>query len=714
MRTVGGPGGRRAPAGRSIAPVSRVHLFAGLLLITIVVAHAEGDEPAAGRDERHVRVVADPAGWMDVGEHLWNPPRPLGFEARGSTLGWLHGVAYRAHVRAALQGVQPALSPERLEEARRLLPGLDPDFDAELEGLAAGAQVPAEALLALELLPADAAGAPAPLMSMVALGAATSMGQALHAVALDATSASSTVVLFNEAGAIPLVLLGAPGRLGGWSGMNLAGLSVSAEEFERVRDDGDVLPTRWLVRDVLRRAHTLEEAVAYVKGLARTHGIRVTILDGPRRAARVIERRGSDVQMRRPNEGLLAGYDPDAPLGCFEGACDPDVPRADPLDPARTTWLRAQLGPAHGVIRASLLEAAMAGTGEAASPSRVAAVFQPQTLAVRVRLDADASWRERNLAGHLDILLNPFTLGPRGQRLSAPRERRLRGLPQVEDAGEVRVTKKPVPLPGISIHGVEFASPASSGFAANDRIRAVYYEPHEVRGAVIVLPAWKESNLVGQGLLAIALAQKGYAALVLPLPYQVDRALEGFDPGQMTLSADLARTRQAFLQGAADAARASRWLETRGIEPVRQAVMGTSLGGHVAALAYGAYPERFGAGVFLLAGGDISTALLQPNRTTGRLRKALLERGVTPEEALPLMEVVDGVTWADPTRGAGVLVVGAKEDDVVPPANVKALAAAYGGARLEWLEGDHYGILRQLPKTIAWVVDHLGKALPPR
>jgi len=261
---------------------------------------------------------------------------------------------------------------------------------------------------------------------------------------------------------------------------------------------------------------------------------------------------------------------------------------------------------------------------------------------------------------------------------------------------------------------VELTSAAPSGFASNDTIHGVFYRPQAPKGAVIALPAWKESNLAGQGLLALALAREGYAVLVMPLPYQVDRALEGRGSGEMTFSADLARTRQAWLQGAADVARASLWLEAQGFEPRRQAVMGVSLGGHVAALAYGAYPERFGAGVFLLAGADASTALLHENRTTGRIRRALLERGVTPEEALSLMGLLDGGTWARPERAPGVLVVGAKEDDVVPPANVRALAAAYGGARLEWLEGDHYGILRQLPKTIAWVVDHLGKALPPR
>ena len=143
--------------------------------------------------------------------------------------------------------------------------------------------------------------------------------------------------------------------------------------------------------------------------------------------------------------------------------------------------------------------------------------------------------------------------------------------------------------------------------------------------------------------------------------------------------------------------------------------MGVSLGGHVAALAYGAYPQRFAAGAFLLAGGGLERGLLQqPNRITGRIRERLLEHGVTPEEALGLVRIMDGVRWADPRRKAGVLLIGAEADTVVPPENVRALAAAYGGARTEWVPGDHYGLLLHLSQALDWVIEHLAKNLAPR
>jgi dienelactone hydrolase len=377
-------------------------------------------------------------------------------------------------------------------------------------------------------------------------------------------------------------------------------------------------------------------------------------------------------------------------------ALRPEGPRGYPA-------LRAFLEPHHGRLRLAELKRGLALPEVCVPGTRFACLFEPQSLLAHLRPTAVASAPAPDGSQgwtRVDLL----------EQLSLEAQARYAPTPPVTDIGPVRVEKMPLSIGAVELSAVELQSPAPSGFATNDRIRGVFYRPAAPKGAVIALPAWKESNLAGQGLLALALAKEGYAVLVMPLPYQVDRALEGRGSGEWTFSADLARTRAAFLQGAADVARASLWLEEQGFAARHQAVMGVSLGGHVAALAYGAYPERFGAGVFLLAGGDVSTALLTENRTTGRIRRALLERGVTSEEAVPLMRVVDDATWATPARGAGVLVVGAEEDDVVPPANVRALAAAYGNARLEWLEGDHYGILRQLPKTIAWVVDHLGKA----
>jgi dienelactone hydrolase len=566
-------------------------------------------------------------------------------------------------------------------------------------------------LLVLVLLPLGAGLAPhargdekpvTTVTSIVLVGEATSMGQLLHAALVEGPVAPPAALALRPDAEVPYVARAGDEEGGALVGMNAHGVCVSLEEFPgpttpAVTFGEQVVSPQRLVADVLGSAASVEDA-AVVLGLSPMRGAaRFTISDGRRLDARVVERFGRGVQQRKAFEGVLAGCDPDAGLECFLGACDPDVPRCDPAGPRGYPALRRALDPLHGRARHGDLETALLGAEVTKAPAAQVVVFEPQLLRARVgtrtAADAAATWET------LDLLA----------KLAPERRARFAPLATPDLSGAVTRTKRTLALGGVELHDVSFRSPRPSGFEFNDTVRGVYYRPKTAKGALIALPAWKESNLVGQGLLATRLAADGFAVLVMPLPYQVDRAAPGVGSGAWTLSADLARTRAAFVQGAADVARAARWLaEEDGFGAAKVGVMGVSLGGHVAALAYGAHPQHLAAGCFLLAGGGFETALLEPNRTTGRMRERLLARGVTPEEARSLVEAIDGVTWAKPERRAGVLLVGADKDDVVPPRNVKALAAAYGDARLEWIPGDHYAILLHLGKTLDWVVEHVG------
>lgn len=671
-------------------------------------------DPHALPFEAVEEVLPSPQGELRLEWDLDPPPAPFEYGRRC-------GQASRLPPRAA-PPARAEVTRAQVLAARRTAGLLDATRTRWLEdllGWAQGGERPFDALL-VQALEAPVVAQAERVSSVVALGKASSMGQALHGVRRAAAAGEAREQLLRLVpgdGSAPLLLLGVPGLVGGWAGMNAHGLSASVEVFQRVAPQQGHVPARWIARDLLAACRTLDEAVERAVGLAHSDGVRITLVDGWRLDARVVERVGADAQVRRPSEGLLVGCDPDAALACFVGACDPDVPRCDPEGPRDYPGLRAALEQAHGTLRSRTLEELLLAPQEPPLAPCFACVFEPQRLALRAclpgPLGTPAAWQSIALGAPERTGEAPAAVVPPATALAPAARRATAGFPEVDGPGEVHLARKPVGMPGVQLHDVLLASPAPSGFARNDTIRGVWYLPPEPRGALIALPAWKESNLVGQGVLALALARKGYAVLVMPGPYQVDRALEGFSSGEMTLSPDLARMRQAFVQGAADVARAAQWIVTQGIPRERVGVMGVSLGGHIAALAYGAYPEHLAAGCFLLAGGSLGTALMQPNRTTGRMREALLARGVTPEEARPLMRLIDGVTWADPARARGALVVGARADDVVPPANVRALAEAYG-ARLEWLEGDHYGILVQVPKTIDWVVDHLGQAFATR
>ena len=154
--------------------------------------------------------------------------------------------------------------------------------------------------------------------------------------------------------------------------------------------------------------------------------------------------------------------------------------------------------------------------------------------------------------------------------------------------------------------------------------------------------------------------------------------------------------------------RAGLWLEReRGFPPKRQALLGLSLGGHVGSLALGAHPDRFGAGVFLLAAAGIAKTLFEANGITDGIRARLTTRGVTAREAAELLDAIDPARHARPDLADRILLVAGTTDPVTPRARVEDLARAWGDARVLWFEGGHYGMMRHLATVIREVSTHL-------
>ncbi len=339
----------------------------------------------------------------------------------------------------------------------------------------------------------------------------------------------------------------------------------------------------------------------------------------------------------------------------------------------------------------------------------LACVFEPQTgrflTATRDRVDPDPATGAVAFEAH-DLLA---LLARRRTTAFAPR------ADDVDARGvEVGAT---FPLGAIERVALTFPSPLPSGVARNDVVHAALFRPkgRPAVGAVIHLPAWRERDLTAESLVAAGLASQGLAVVLMPLPWQASRAAEGVEPGEWTLSADLARTREAWRQGLADVLRVSRWLESaQGFGPDRQAVFGIPLGGHVASIALGAYPDRFRAGAFVLAGGGLERALDAKEVHLQAAARDLAARGVTRADVIEMVDVLDPANWANANRRDDVFLVGARADEIVPAAQVEVLATAWGGAHVLWLEGSHMGALKEAPRILEGVTRHLKTRLAPR
>ncbi len=616
--------------------------------------------------------------------------------------------------------------PALVLAARGLQKNIPSHYLDEMEGIADGAGVPYDSILlentfltlAEQTDPAKLLQMPARCTNMAFFGDATTLGQPLLVSTLDwgmekVLKDTTVVLIVRPDDGHAFVSVTWPGMVGVLRAMGSQGLAVSEESVAAPSDTtADGVPINFLLRDVIEHANGLDDAVLRVVKAKGTAGYHVTIVDGHRRDARVVEKTATRHQVRKPVDGALWGCDP-TEGACFDGACDAQIPRADGSSVIRYQSSREVFGARRGHLDARSAKLLLP------SPTKVwtegtllACVFEPQLGRFHVclgdGLDLDPTSGVANWA--TGSLSDPFA----DRRASAVGE----VAPVVADAGNVKEGERRV-FGKIARIPVEFDSPRPSGIAKNDRIRATLYLPAdgEPRGAIIQLPIWKERSLAGEAIVSTALAAKGYAVFLFPSPYQVDRAPDGVGPGDWTISSDLSRTREAWLQGMADVLRASRYLETKGFAPARQAVMGISLGGHMAANCFGAYPDRFTGGIFLLAGGNLDLLLASGTLPDAQFAPRVRAPGVTREDISELLRPLDPLTWnRNVTRAVGerCLLVGAKADELVPPAHVEALAKALPGSHLVWVEGGHYDAAKASGTILKAIFEHLERIFPPR
>ncbi len=263
-----------------------------------------------------------------------------------------------------------------------------------------------------------------------------------------------------------------------------------------------------------------------------------------------------------------------------------------------------------------------------------------------------------------------------------------------------------------SVYRVLVPTAAPSGEPANDLIPGREFVPSgAARGAIVILPIWK--GRASSGLEEIAaryLALRGFRGFIVPMAYQWERAPEAFRRGELTLSADLDRTRAAIVQTVKDARKIAALLEREDGIGDRVGILGTSLGGFVGALAFAVAPE-FRAGVFALAGAGVSDVLLHESSETRAIIRELRARGVSEEEVRRRCVDFDPETYSTPERGDRVLLYGALFDRVVPPESTCRLARSFGEPTLRWVPAGHYTAALFLPDFLRCAEEHFARHL---
>jgi dienelactone hydrolase len=249
----------------------------------------------------------------------------------------------------------------------------------------------------------------------------------------------------------------------------------------------------------------------------------------------------------------------------------------------------------------------------------------------------------------------------------------------------------------LSISLITFPSPVVTPDESNNTVHCEYYRPlragesDPAPGVVVLHILGGDFELAR--LFCNAMAHRGVAALFLKMPYYGPR--RGPNSPRRMISPDPRETVEGMTQAILDIRRGAAWLASRPeVDEQNLGVFGISLGGITGALAMTAEP-RIQNACLLLAGGDVGKVAWESPELE-KVRRQWVEGGGSKEEFFELMRSIDPATYAANARGRRILMLNAKEDEVVPPECTVSLWKGLGEPEIVWYDGGHYSVARHI------------------
>jgi dienelactone hydrolase len=262
-----------------------------------------------------------------------------------------------------------------------------------------------------------------------------------------------------------------------------------------------------------------------------------------------------------------------------------------------------------------------------------------------------------------------------------------------------------MPAVATTVYRLTYPSPVDSKHKENNTVHAEYYRP-EGQGpfpAVIVLDITGGDQSLSRNL-ATHFAKHRIAALFVQMAYYGPRRPPGSNLRLM--SPNIPHTLAAVQQTVLDLRCAAAWLEARPeVDRKRLGILGTSLGSFMAALTSEMEP-RFSRTVLLLGGGGFVDGYWDHPQALP-YRKAFEALGGTKQQVKDLLAPLDPLTCAANLKQRRLLMVAAKNDEIVPPRMAEALWQASGKQEILWYDCGHYSAIVHLPDALEHVVRHL-------
>lgn len=255
---------------------------------------------------------------------------------------------------------------------------------------------------------------------------------------------------------------------------------------------------------------------------------------------------------------------------------------------------------------------------------------------------------------------------------------------------------------------VRFPTPWPSENPVNDSVSIAWYRPADAKDSS-PLPAVVVVHESGSGMqagkaIAEGIRTRGLHALLIHLPHYGERREPGYkrgDPTEMLV---------AMRQGVSDVRRAYDVARTLpGVDPKKVALQGTSLGGFVAATA-GALDGCYDEVHITLAGGDLYGMIEKGQKDAAKVRGELNRAGYTGEKLRELLQHAEPLRIAHRLDRKTTWMYSAIQDEVVPIANSRKLAATIGldPSHQNELYAGHYTGVLYLPVILDLLVDRVN------
>ncbi|MDP6446093.1 MAG: alpha/beta hydrolase family protein [Pirellulaceae bacterium] len=256
-----------------------------------------------------------------------------------------------------------------------------------------------------------------------------------------------------------------------------------------------------------------------------------------------------------------------------------------------------------------------------------------------------------------------------------------------------------------------FPSPVKTPHAVNNTVHCEYYEP---LGGAKRKPAAIVLHILGgdfslSRLFCMELARRDVAALFVKMPYYGPRKVSG----QRMISEAPEATVRGMRQAVLDIRRATAWLgDQPEVDANRLGVFGISLGGITAALTASVEPRLHNV-CCALAGGRLGEAIWQSPELS-ELREKWEAEGKTRDEYLAVVRPIDPAVHGERARDRRILMINAKDDEVIPKQCTIALWKSFGEPPIIWYEGGHYTVARKFLAALREVGQFFERAESPK